>query len=207
MKHIAFMALLAALTMFSCRKLKPAELPENGKLADSYLCSNGVRDNGEESVDCGGPNCSPCLPSQGNCSLPSERYVRGTLLDRSFPVIRDTVINNRYMIIASNSQLDSFYFTFSTPTIDFFKGYNTVALSNLSEGSVHVKARLYTKPHGYNFFHFNYHTIATVDAINPLKQIHFNKQDGKILINFCELSLYEPTGGSTYYLSGNLTSN
>jgi|SRR5690554_209457 len=189
--------------MFACHKEKPVQLPSDYVLGAS--CSNGIKDDNEDGVDCGGV-CGPCTFSEPNCHLDNyynDVYAFNSTV--SFTQSTSYISNGKYVILSTNNNGDSLKFTFLNENIVLFSEYDPSSLSTLDTEKVFVEAGLNSLPYTINYdTYYNYESTVSSQSNFSEQHVHVNKQDGKITVSFCELRLKELSQGAIKSIKGKI---
>ncbi|MGV3611021.1 MAG: hypothetical protein ACO1N0_08735 [Fluviicola sp.] len=114
--------------MSSCRKEKPVPIQEGVEIVSS-TCSNGIKDAGEDGVDCG-PECVPCIMSHpsGYESLTTNKietsafFGNVTFADAN---VLSSVVNGRFVISATYGSV-TVRVIFANEAPEAFKPYNLI---------------------------------------------------------------------------------
>ncbi len=170
-----------------CRKESPREFPDT-YLPSEELCSNGILDNSEIEIDCGGPYCAPC---QAPCTHSANTYTLTSSLPEEYLTIINVVCSGN-TVTATASQGHTITFTFGeVPEMGNF--YNTSANAELNE-SVDI---FMDAPVGPNYvpLYFEYQNVY-VTSIN-----------GSMAIVVCDLVLEQESNSYQKVIDGTILCN
>lgn len=173
--------IVCAATFFvlGCRKQEPAELPINGEIVEA-TCSNGIMDANEDGIDCGS-NCVPCNLSVPDCS-------------------GDYPTNNTLQLInGSNFTIDPETVTFSNSTGKLIvMGYTGTSYLKITFGTLNpVVFSSYPVTQGFlnsDEVKFEFTTVSG-SFIGYSSEVHLNRMNGKLTVEFCNVYVTIPSGG------------
>jgi hypothetical protein len=177
----------AVIVAIGCRKETPREFPDTYR-SSSELCTNGILDNGEYEIDCGGSACPACTPA---CTHPANIFTwTSSFSNESLTITNVSCVNN--IITATAAEGYTITFTFvSNPQSGYW--YNTSANSEYSK-SVDIYVDTPVGPN-YLQLYSDYQTVY-VTTIN-----------GNMAITVCDIVLEQESNSFQQVLDGTIICN
>lgn len=177
---------------FSCRKIKPHDLPENGLNMPAY-CANGIQDGDEEYVDCGG-SCSACEHVVAPCST-TLNTVSFSLGSPSFPTVTYTsaqittgVTSGAFHITADDGNTKiTFTFLYDHVIANQIHHVADAAPVLGDEVSITINKPFYPAFSAYS------------------GDVYINYADGKLVLDFCGVNI--GSGSTSLTMTGDITVN
>ncbi|HLP12729.1 MAG TPA: hypothetical protein VK177_12405 [Flavobacteriales bacterium] len=193
-KALFFLSALSCIIVFSCRKIKPHDLPNNGSVTKLH-CVNGIKDADEESIDCGG-SCAACT----FVTAPCTNTVNNVSFGSGFPSLSGLAFTSAqitngasgsYYEIEADNGATTLRFTFSSTTIVPNQVFHIVNGTPFSSDEVAI---------------YLYHSGYTFNGSSG--DIYLNDIGGKYVLDFCAVNLWTWTGsGYSKTMTGNITTN